>query len=457
MWDHCSSPRVFNLVSNSLAKRLPFYYGYVMAPIAMMMQIGTSPGQTFAVSAFTPALLESLDLSQGRLALAYMLGTLLAAVPLGVIGPWSDRWGLRRVSLLVIVGLGAACFWASHVRGFLGLFVAFFLLRFLGQGALSLLGGNTASMWFRNKLGRVSALISIGTAAAFAWVPEWLTDSIHTHGWRVTYQCVGLILVAGLTPCILLLFRNRPEELGQVLDGEDVLNAERDERIESRGASELNRRASRQAMARVHDTETVVCDDLTLGQARRTWGFFILAATQSLWALVGTGIVFYLFTLCEDRGYEATTAPSLFKSFGLSMLVAQVVGSVLADYQPPHRLLGIGTGLLTLGVAAIAFLDSVSTMHLFALAFGAGQGVLIAVMGVVWVKFYGRMHLGSIRGAVWCVTVAGSGCGPLIMGTLKDATGHYEAALLAFFAMLSPVAIATWFVRAPRETALPAS
>lgn len=435
---------MINFVSNSLAKRLPCYYGYVMAPIAMLMQIGTSPGQTFAVSAFTPALLESLNLSQGRLALAYMLGTMVAAIPLSVIGPVSDRWGLRRVSLLVILGLAGACLWASYVQSFLGLFVAFFLLRFLGQGSLSLLGGNTASMWFRNRLGRISAMISIGTAAAFAWVPEWLTVSIGAYGWRMTYQYVAVILLAGLIPWIVLLFRNRPEELGQLLDGETA------ETADSRPTLETSIIETDGANQESSPMQISSGDDLSLTQARRTIGFYILAATQSVWALVGTGIVFYLFTLCEDRGYAAPTAPSLFKSFGLSMLVAQVLGSVLADYQPPHRLLGIGTGLLTLGVAAVAFFESVSTMHLFAVAFGAGQGILIAVMGVVWVKFYGRTHLGSIRGAVWCVTVAGSGCGPLIMGTLRDYTGQYDTALLVFLAMLSPLAIATWFIQRPR-------
>ena len=70
---------IANALSDRLAARLPFFYGYVMIPVAMMIQIGTSPGQTFAISAFTPEIRRSLELSDSRLSLAYILGTFLAA------------------------------------------------------------------------------------------------------------------------------------------------------------------------------------------------------------------------------------------------------------------------------------------------------------------------------------------------------------------------------------------
>ena len=51
---------MINGVSDRLAARLPFFYGYVMIPVTMFVQIATSPGQTFTISAFTPSLRESL-------------------------------------------------------------------------------------------------------------------------------------------------------------------------------------------------------------------------------------------------------------------------------------------------------------------------------------------------------------------------------------------------------------
>ena len=49
-----TSPAILKTPSQRLATRLPFYYGWVMLPIAMLAAIATSPGQTFGVSILTP-------------------------------------------------------------------------------------------------------------------------------------------------------------------------------------------------------------------------------------------------------------------------------------------------------------------------------------------------------------------------------------------------------------------
>lgn len=420
-----------NGLSDLIARRLPVFYGYIMLPMAMLLQIGTSPGQTFAVSAFTPALLESLSLSEGQLALAYMLGTLFAAVPLSVVGPLSDRMGLRWTTILASVALAATCYFASTVDGFYGIFAAFFLLRFLGQGSLSLLSSNTTAMWFRNRIGRVSAIMSIGTAAAFAWVPQWLSQSIAAYGWRWTYQAIAACVLVGLVPMLFLFYRNRPEDVGQSLDGV------RRDRIDPAKPTALKL-----------DSEI----SLSLSEALKTKSFFIIGLTSAVWAMIGTGVVFYLFTLCQDRGYADDTAANLFKTFGLCMLVMQFGGSIAADYLALNRLLGIGATMLAAGLVALRWGDSVLAMHGFALLFGGGQGLLIAVSGVVWVRYYGREHLGSIRGAVWCATVAGSGCGPLIMGQIKDRMMTYDPAIVVFLLLMIPLAFASWWIRPPESS-----
>ncbi|MEM6364801.1 MAG: MFS transporter [Planctomycetota bacterium] len=422
-------------MASRFAAKLPFFYGYVMLPLAMLMQIGTSPGQTFAVSAFTPALLSSLDLSESRLALAYMIGTLLAALPLSLVGPLTDRAGLKIVSLTVIAGLAGTCFLASQVRGFWSLLGVFFLLRFLGQGSLTLIAGNTVAMWFRNRIGRMSAFISIGTALTFAWVPEALSISIGDIGWRATYQALAVILAAALLPAVLIFFCNRPEDLGQSVDGMPS------EPVRDQGTSEP---------ADASDHGAKVEMSFTLRQAFSTASYSIVGLTNAVWAMIGTGVVFYLFTLCQDRGFAEGTAADLFKTFGLSMLAMQFLGGLLTDFWPLNRLLGLGASMLSVALVALWAGESPHAMHAFALLFGGGQGLLIAVTGAIYVRFYGRAHLGSIRGTVWCLTVAGSGCGPLIMGAVKDASGSYDFAVLIFLLIMTPLSIASWWVAPPK-------
>jgi MFS family permease len=416
-----------NFFSDRLAARLPFFYGYVMMPVAMMIQVCTSPGQTFAISAFTPAIRESLRLSDSKLSLAYMMGTVLAALPLSLVGPMSDRWGLRATTLVATVALSLTCLLASQVSGFLTLFLAFFALRFLGQGSLTLLSGNAISMWFRTKIGRVSAAMSFGTAITFAFVPEWIHESIESYGWRQTYQAMAVVVAVLMLPLLVLLFRNRPEDVGQSVDGARAPSDRADSATDPTGLADQS---------------------LTLRQAMRGRSFYILAVATSMWAMVGTGVVFYLFTLCDDRGFHSDVPADLFKTFGLTMLAAQLAGGVLADFWPLSRLLGIGTVMLALGTGMLLS-SSVAMLHGFAVLFGGGQGLLIAVGAVVWVRYYGRLHLGSIRGTVWSLTVAGSGCGPLIMGVVRDHHGNFEAAIIAFFTILSALAVIAWWATPP--------
>ena len=425
---------MINIVSDRLARRLPFFYGYVMIPVAMMVQICTSPGQTFAVSAFTPAIRESLQLSDSRLSLAYMLGTLIAAIPLSAVGPLSDRYGLRVVTLSTTGALATACWFASQVNGFFSLLTAFFLLRFLGQGSLTLLSGNSISMWFRTRIGRVSAVMSIGMAIAFAWVPEWLNESIAADGWRFTYQSMAWIIAVTMIPMVMLLFRNRPEDLGQTVDG--ILRT---------------RESSREAPLRQTHIDPSAEISLTLRQALRTRAIYILGATTFLWAMAGTGFVFYLFDVCADRGQNQQLAANLFKTFGLVMLSMQLLGGVLADFVPLNRLLAIGAMMLTAGSVALWMASDATMFHSFAGLFGGGQGLLIAVGSVVWVRYYGREHLGRIRGTVWSLTVAGSGCGPLLMGVVRDHFHRFDPAIACFCVGMLLLTLMAWFATPPEE------
>ena len=82
------------------------YYGWLMVPLAMVTALATSPGQTYGVSVFNPSLREALAISHSQLTGAYMLGTLLAALPQPFFGKLMDRLGIRRLSGIVVVALG---------------------------------------------------------------------------------------------------------------------------------------------------------------------------------------------------------------------------------------------------------------------------------------------------------------------------------------------------------------
>ncbi len=415
-----------NRISDLLANKLPFFYGYLILLVAIAAQFGSSPGQTYAISVFSPHLETGLGLSKSALSAAYMLGTLLAAVPLTLIGPLSDRIGIRATVIGVAAGLVGACLIASQAQGFTSVLLVFLLLRFLGQGAMTLLAGNMVSMWFHRRLGTMNAIMCAGSATAFAIVPVVLQSYIESAGWRAAFVAQGVVLAALLLPALVLIYRNHPQEVLQHFDGDAAEPA-----WQSGGKSHA---AAQQSPAALKVVER------TLHEAVRNRTFWILAADMCFWAMIGTGVVFHSQAIFAQFGVTPAQTQAMFPVFSVSMLVAQLAGGPLADRIPMHYLLSVAFFVLAVGAASIPIAAGVAAVYLFALLFGAGQGLAISVTATMWARYYGREHLGKIRGAVWCLTVAGSGCGPLILGAISDATGSFVVGLWIFTALLIPLA-----------------
>ena len=411
--------------SRRLAARLPFYYGWVMLPIAMLAMIATSPGQTFGVSIFNPSFRLALGLSHSQLTGAYMVGTLLAALPQPYIGGLMDRFGIRRVMFIVVILLGLACIFMSQVQGLLMLFLAFFFLRVLGQGALGLLATNTLAMWFQVRLGTVSGMMSAAVAGAIALIPPMILLLVNEFGWRGAYAVLGITVWLLMLPVLFLLYQNRPEDVGQQLDG----------------------RSSSAADIAIEDNEEA--PSFTLQEARHTRSYWILLLFTAAWALIITAIFFNIIPIFTNQGLTDANAAATYTTLAVALAVSQLIGGVLADRFRLHWLAFFCMLFIAGGVWMLSQANSILLAQLYALLIGIGQGLFGAVNNTVWVRYYGRAHLGRIRGSVALAMVAGSSTGPFIMGATYDLFGSYQVSLNLFIALLIPLAIATLWATPP--------
>ena len=432
-----SSPRSVALPNSDLCDpvvaRVPFFYGWVMLPIAIAGQVITSPGQTYGISVFNDSFRHDLGLSHTALAGAYMVGTLLAALPVSYVGALMDRHGIRRVMSIVVVLFGGTCIATSQVTGLFTLFLAFLMLRMLGQGALSLLSSNTVSMWFHDRLGTASGVMCVGAALAFAVVPRINLYLIDEFGWRWAYAMLGIGVWVVMLPLLALFFRDRPEDVGQLPDGVVAGRARHDE-----GAS---------------DEFTW---GMTLKEALRTRTYWILLAMHMTWAMVGTAIVFHIVSLFEHQGLGRSEVAQFFTYFALSMAISQFIGGVLADRVVVRVLLLISMIGMMFSVSYLPFVDTRLGVTVFAVSSGFSQGLFIVLGQTVWARYYGRTHLGEIRGTIWTSCVAGSSVGPFIMGLSKDRLGGYWPAIWLFvgiYALLSASALFVGPVRCERAVA----
>lgn len=264
-------------IDTNLIQRLPFYYGWLMVPVAVIAQSVTGVGQTYGVSVFNPSLLDTLGISLSALTGAYMVGTLFASLPQAFIGSLMDRFGIRWVMTAVVILLGGACLFFSTVNSLWTLLLGFFLLRLLGQGGLSLLAGNIPAMWFREKLGVVTGIVSGGFSISMAIIPAFFLFLINRLGWRAAYARLGLLVWIIMLPILIVIFRNNPGEIKQRIDGADAIDGTASEK------------------------DTFGRNSFDLKTARKTPAFWILLINVSLWAMIVTAIFFNLLSIFDSQ------------------------------------------------------------------------------------------------------------------------------------------------------------
>ena len=410
-----------------------------MLPVAILAQAATSPGQTYGVSIFNPSFQETLGISLSQLTGTYMIGTLMAAVPQPYIGGLMDRFGIRRTMTGVVLLLGAACIYTATVQSLWMLLIAFFLLRMFGQGALTLLANNVPAMWFQTRLGRVAGMMNIGVAATIAIIPPMILWLITQFDWRWAYVFLGIAVWVILLPILMLLFRNRPEDVGQTLDGLSFS-------LQTATPNPLP------VLSKPHADETAISFDLKAAQ--RTRAYWIMMATQTLWAMIATAIFFNLLPLFTSKGLTTAQAAATYTTLAIATAITQLIAGALADRAPLNWLLSLSLFSLIGSISIILFGSPIWLGTAYAILMGMTQGFGGVVGGTLWARYYGREHLGKIRGSIFTAGVAGSSIGPFIMGLIYDNTGGYQLSLWLFIAMIIPVAFAAFWATPPTSRKL---
>lgn len=400
-----------------------------MLAMAMAALVASSPGQTFGVSIFNESIRSSLELTHSQLAAAYMVGTILGALPITYIGSLMDRCGLRRTMLSVVTLFSCACFLLASVCGWWTLAVAFCMLRMLGPGSLAFLSGNTLAFWFERRLGFVEGVRTLALSAAMGTVPALNLWLMERYGWRGSYLVLGAGIWVGLFPIAFLFFRNRPEDVGQRIDN-----------IRGDGFS-----------AGVEHASLGGTRDFTLREAVRTPAFCVVTVGGGLFGMILTAVVFSVVPIMQEHGFDAEHAAAMITAFAITSAIAQFAGGALADQTPTSWLAAAGLFGFSLSIAMLVWATSPVLVLLAGAMMGAAQGLYSGATQPMWARYFGRRHLGKIRGVLMTVMVASSSAGPLAAGLSRDLLGSFHPALWAFAALPIPLACASFLVRPPVE------
>lgn len=386
----------------------------------------SAPGQTIGISVFIDPMIAGLPVSRAQMSTAYLVATLVGAAALPAVGTWTDRVGVRRALLTVVLLFSIATAATSGVQGLVTLMIAFTAIRLLGQGALGVVTGTSVAVWFERRRGLAMGILATGSALLLAGTPIVLASVITAVGWRTSWLIAGVIVASVLLPLLLFTLGEQPPDRPSI----------KQPRTDPSNAS----------------APTVETVSLDRSAAMRTWSFWGIAVVAGVINMLVTSVTFHHIGIMAERGLSTLEATAVFVPQMIGGLLSGLIAGMLADRLPGRVLLAGCAGLCTLGLAVGSIVTPGVIAIVYGLLIGASPGAIRAVEGALLPAWFGTTHVGSIRGSLAAITIASTAVGPVLLSLLEPATFTVGLRVLAVLAGASVVA--ALFVGPPKATRL---
>lgn len=363
-----------------------------------------------------------------------MIGTICSSLVIGRAGLWFDKYGARYVAFFAAVTLAIAlllCSWSVQMSEtlkvvlnldtwlipFVLMTVLFFILRFSGQGVLTMASRNMIMIWFDKNRGKVNAISSVAISFGFSSSPLFVNVLIEDYSWEVAWQflAIGLLVFSFF---IIQFFKNKPEEHGLLPDG------------------------------KISNTDdkpgwVPVAKQYTAKEAQRTRAFWMYGLILSFNSFFITGLTFHVVSVFASEGFPKEDAISIFLPASVVAVTISTVFNFLSDYLQ----LQLYLYLMILGgiLASVGFLFLATPIGVPFLigGFGILGGFFAVLNAIVWPRFYGRTNLGAITGKIMSFLILASALAPPIFSLCFSTFGSYHLvgylglAFLLFLALAS--------------------
>ena len=401
-----------------MAQRLPFYYGWVILVVASVPSFGARPVMAVAtLSVFVVPMTDEFGWSRAQFSGAVSLGALFGLLVSPFAGRLIDRYGsgvLLSASSAVVGLCAIGLSLTSPIWTFYALYVP-------GRAVFSSpleLGTSTAvSNWFIRRRPMGLAYMGIIQGIGLTIFPVIAQVLIDGWGWRTAWLAVGIFtLSTGIIPVLLLMAR-RPEDMGLEAD------PEKDHRTVP---------TSDVAAARAPPSASNTESNYTVRQALATRAFWLLAIFSVFGFVVQAGISLHQVPHYIGQGVPTHLAALTASTFAFGQVPGGVFWSFWARRVPLRVLLSVAAATMSVGAIGTGFSSSLSTGIPMGFLLGVGVGGIHLLLRLTWADYYGRLHLGSIRGLTLPAQIGGQAIGPIIAGFMYDSTGGYETPFTAF-------------------------
>jgi len=385
-----------------------------------VLSVMSAPGQTAGLSVFTDPIIEDLGISRSTVSLSYLIGTLLGALVLPFLGRAMDRWSLRAtIAGIGLVFAGFLCGLSFAVDA-TGLALGFTGIRMAGQGALSLAATTLVARSVTRHRGLALGVSSAIGSGGISIAPFALSGLVTEVGIQAAWRLEALAVLCIVVPTALLL-RGSSERTSPVRSNAGSGNA----------------------------------DDggWSLAQASRTAMFWTLVAGLSVTGLLTTALAFHQISVLGAQGLGPIEAAANFLPQTISGIAATLGAGALADRIAPKYCVAFSMVAMA---AALLLIPSISPgwpAIIFGLVLGAAGGSLRGIEAAAFSRYFGTVHIGSIRGFATSIGLAATAFGPMLLSLAHDIAGNYAGPVMIFAVLPLFVGLVSVLIREPRVPA----
>ncbi len=229
------------------------------------------------------------------------------------------------------------------------------------------------------------------------------------YAWIIMAFGIGIVFML----IAFLFFRDNPEDMGMVPDGEKHRH-------------------------RKHNVTIKPFKQYTLSEARKTFPFWLYSLPLAFYALYITGFTFNLISIFDQAGLDREKALVIFIPISFASVGISFFGGWISDRIKLKYLLYIFLTGELIALYSLANMNDGIYYYGFIVGHGMANGLYNVLMTVTWPRFYGRKNLGRISGFVMSLIVFFSAIGPVLFSFSLTRLGTYSFASygLAFFILV---------------------
>jgi len=398
-------PSSYGTTSQSAGGSAGIYRGWAVVALCFaMLMLGAGPVY-YAYGNYALAFAQSFNADRATINIGYTMVLLLGNLGSAPVGMMAERWPIKGVALLGVLGTAAGFALVSTASSILQVLLVFSTLIALADICIGTVVTNIlVSHWFERRRGLAIGLSVIGTAVAAVIFPP-LTDILFSRfGWRATFLIYAVLMLV-LIPPIWFLAR-LPDNIAE----------------HERLPLALRRPGG---------------PPISLSEMFRSPAFWIVTLTIGAMIGANTGTMVSIVAFAVSRGFSSLEGSALLSVIGATSVAGKLVFGIAADRLSPVIALRIGLALMASGLIVLATGLLYPMLFGGAMLFGFGLGAMLPVWGGIVAKIFGLGSYGRALGWTRAAMAPISMVCPIFAGLISDATGDYAPVWMMFAALLA--------------------